>query len=152
MGSSNFRSRSPAGPFSKMIRRNPAFDKAGRLPYIVEALPPYEVRIMPTYEYECTKCGHAFERFQNMSDKPLSRCPECRCKVKRLLGTGAGLIFKGSGFYETDYRSDSYRSREKADKEKGKKSSPSGKKDKTAAKATDKKNKAKSGKTKTSKD
>jgi putative FmdB family regulatory protein len=64
---------------------------------------------MPTYEYECTKCGFHFERFQSMTDKPLERCPECRCKVRRLLGTGAGIIFKGSGFYSTDYRSESYR-------------------------------------------
>ena len=59
---------------------------------------------MPTYEYECSKCGHAFERFQSMLDKPLQRCPECKGKVKRLLGTGSGIIFKGSGFYETDYK------------------------------------------------
>ncbi len=59
---------------------------------------------MPTYEYECSKCGYTFERFQNMSDEPLKRCPKCRCKVRRLLGVGAGIIFKGSGFYETDYK------------------------------------------------
>jgi putative FmdB family regulatory protein len=64
---------------------------------------------MPTYEYECTKCGYEFERFQNMSDEPLKRCPKCRCKVRRLIGSGAGIIFKGSGFYETDYRSESYK-------------------------------------------
>jgi putative FmdB family regulatory protein len=63
---------------------------------------------MPTYQYECDSCGHAFERFQSMNDEPLKRCPECRCKIKRLIGTGAGIIFKGSGFYETDYRSSSY--------------------------------------------
>ena len=63
---------------------------------------------MPTYQYECGSCGHAFERFQSMNDAPLKRCPECRCKVKRLIGTGAGIIFKGSGFYETDYRSSNY--------------------------------------------
>lgn len=66
---------------------------------------------MPTYEYECQKCGHAFEKFQLISDKPLTRCPQPRCKgrVKRLIGTGAGLIFKGSGFYLTDYRSQGYK-------------------------------------------
>tara|TARA_B110000014_G_C19525831_1_gene282459 strand:+ start:157 stop:483 length:327 start_codon:yes stop_codon:yes gene_type:complete len=64
---------------------------------------------MPTYEYKCTKCKHQFEAVQKMTDNPLSRCPECRCKVKRLIGAGAGIIFKGSGFYETDYRSDSYK-------------------------------------------
>jgi putative FmdB family regulatory protein len=63
---------------------------------------------MPTYEYECTKCGYVFERFQSMTDEPVKRCPECRCKVRRLLGTGAGIIFKGSGFYQTDYRSSDY--------------------------------------------
>ena len=64
---------------------------------------------MPTYEYKCTKCKHQFEAVQKMTDNPLSKCPECRCKVKRLIGAGAGVIFKGSGFYETDYRSDSYK-------------------------------------------
>ncbi len=64
---------------------------------------------MPTYEYKCTKCNHQFEAVQKMTDNPLSKCPECRCKVKRLIGAGAGVIFKGSGFYETDYRSDSYK-------------------------------------------
>jgi putative FmdB family regulatory protein len=65
--------------------------------------------VLPTYEYECQACGHEFERFQSMKDDPVKRCPECRrLKVKRLFGTGAGIIFKGSGFYETDYRSKSY--------------------------------------------
>ncbi len=70
---------------------------------------------MPTYEYECQKCGHQFERFQSISEEPLKRCPECKGKVKRLIGTGAGIIFKGSGFYQTDYRSESYKSAAKAD-------------------------------------
>jgi putative FmdB family regulatory protein len=64
---------------------------------------------MPTYEYKCTKCSHQFEAVQKMTDNPLTRCPECRCKIKRLIGAGAGVIFKGSGFYTTDYRSDSYK-------------------------------------------
>ena len=64
---------------------------------------------MPTYEYECQKCGHRFELFQSIKDPPRKRCPKCRGKVKRLLGTGAGMIFKGSGFYITDYRSKSYK-------------------------------------------
>ena len=75
---------------------------------------------MPTYEYECETCGHQFEFFQSMNARRLSRCPKDVCpaseekakgkgKVRRLLGTGAGLIFKGEGFYETDYRSDSYK-------------------------------------------
>src|ERR1041384_131716 len=67
---------------------------------------------MPTYEYSCQKCGQNFEAFQSMKDKPFRECPKPLCrlptwghgKVKRLLGTGAGLIFKGSGFYVTDYR------------------------------------------------
>lgn len=59
---------------------------------------------MPTYEYRCLKCDHRFEAVQRMTEKPLQACPECRGKVKRLLGTGAGIIFKGSGFYCTDYR------------------------------------------------
>ena len=58
---------------------------------------------MPTYEYRCTKCDHGFEMLQTMTDEPRKRCPKCRCKVERLMGAGAGLIFKGSGFYITDY-------------------------------------------------
>jgi putative FmdB family regulatory protein len=57
---------------------------------------------MPTYEYECTKCGHTFEAFQSMMDKPLSRCPRCRSSLRRLINGGMGVIFKGSGFYSTD--------------------------------------------------
>ncbi len=59
---------------------------------------------MPTYDYECTKCDHAFEASQKMTDKLLSKCPKCGSKVKRLIGAGSGIIFKGSGFYATDYR------------------------------------------------
>ena len=78
---------------------------------------------MPTYEYSCDKCGGAFEIVQSMRDAPRTECPKDRCqqkkwghgKVKRLIGTGAGLIFKGSGFYITDYRSDSYREAAKKD-------------------------------------
>jgi putative FmdB family regulatory protein len=62
---------------------------------------------MPTYEYECGVCRHRFEQFQNMSEKPLETCPECGGKVERLLGTGAGFILKGSGFYATDYPKES---------------------------------------------
>jgi len=57
---------------------------------------------MPTYEYECQKCGHGFELFQSISDKPRSRCPKCRGKVRRLISGGAGIAFKGSGYYVTD--------------------------------------------------
>jgi len=59
---------------------------------------------MPTYEYECLNCGHNFEAFQKMSDKHLSSCPLCGKEVRRLISSGAGIIFKGSGFYATDYR------------------------------------------------
>ena len=71
---------------------------------------------MPTYEYKCTACGHAFEQFQSMSAPPVKKCPQCgKSKVKRLLGTGAGIIFKGSGFYITDYRDSSYKDKAKAE-------------------------------------
>jgi len=83
---------------------------------------------MPTYEYECTKCGYTFEKFQRMSEEPLKRCPKCRCKVKRLIGSGAGIIFKGSGFYETDYRSKSYSEAKKRDESSVSSSSASSKK------------------------
>ena len=59
---------------------------------------------MPTYEYECLKCGLRFEKFQNMKDKPIKTCPKCGKSVRRLIGTGGGIIFKGAGFYATDYR------------------------------------------------
>ena len=92
---------------------------------------------MPTYEYACQKCGQNFEAFQSMRAEPFQECPKELCrlpkwghgKVKRLLGTGAGLIFKGSGFYITDYRSDSY-------KEAAKKESPSPATQKAGEKAT----------------
>ena len=71
---------------------------------------------MPTYEYKCTACGHAFEQFQSITAPPIKRCPQCgKAKVKRLLGTGAGVIFKGSGFYTTDYRDASYKEKAKAE-------------------------------------
>src|SRR3954469_1377672 len=70
---------------------------------------------MPTYEYKCTACGHAFERFQSIKAAPIKKCPECgKSKVKRLIGLGAGLLFKGSGFYITDYRPESYNTAAKA--------------------------------------
>ncbi|MGE5608641.1 MAG: FmdB family zinc ribbon protein [Bacillota bacterium] len=65
---------------------------------------------MPTYEYRCEACGTEFERFQSITAAPIKICPQChKAKVKRLISAGAGLIFKGSGFYITDYRSDSYK-------------------------------------------
>lgn len=59
---------------------------------------------MPTYDYQCTACGHKFEAFQKITDKHLEKCPKCDKKVRRLIGSGVGIIFKGSGFYATDYR------------------------------------------------
>jgi len=70
---------------------------------------------MPTYEYECQKCGHHYELYQSIKDGPKRTCPKCRGRVKRLLGTGAGLIFKGSGFYSTDYRTPNYAAGAKKD-------------------------------------
>lgn len=59
---------------------------------------------MPTYEYECSKCGNKFDVFQKMTDKPNAKCPKCNGKSDRLISSGSGIIFKGSGFYETDYK------------------------------------------------
>ena len=71
---------------------------------------------MPTYDYKCSACGHEFELFQSMKAEPVKKCPSCgKAKAKRLIGTGAGLLFKGSGFYITDYRSDSYNKSASAD-------------------------------------
>jgi len=58
---------------------------------------------MPTYEYKCEDCGYTFEKFQAMKDKPVAECPQCEGKVRRLISGGAGVIFKGSGFYANDY-------------------------------------------------
>jgi len=70
---------------------------------------------MPTYEYRCEGCGHEFELFQQMSDSVKRKCPECKAlKLKRLIGAGSAIVFKGSGFYETDYRSSSYKKDAKA--------------------------------------
>ena len=84
---------------------------------------------MPTYDYSCAKCGKTFELFQSITAPHLKACPEDACrqkkwgkgKVKRLLGTGAGIIFKGGGFYETDYRSANYKAGEKKAKDAAKK-------------------------------
>lgn len=66
---------------------------------------------MPTYDYQCDACGHEFEKFQSMTARPVKTCPECgKRKVRRLIGVGAGVIFRGSGFYETDYRRSSGKS------------------------------------------
>ena len=70
---------------------------------------------MPTYSYECTTCDHKFDEFQKMTDEPLKECPKCKGEVKRLIGAGMGILFKGTGFYTTDYRSKEYKDREKFD-------------------------------------
>lgn len=76
---------------------------------------------MPNYDYECDACGHEWEMFQRMVEDAIKKCPQCKKKkARRLFGTGAAIMFKGSGFYETDYRSDSYKKAAKADKEGGK--------------------------------
>ncbi len=81
---------------------------------------------MPNYDYECQKCGCRFEVFQSMNDAKLVNCRDESCggSVKRLLGTGGGIIFKGAGFYQTDYRSSSYQAAAKADGRSGKSESP----------------------------
>ncbi len=72
---------------------------------------------MPTYDYVCDACEHAFELFQSIKDEPKKQCPECgKKKLRRLIGPGAAIVFKGSGFYATDYRSESYKKAAAADK------------------------------------
>lgn len=101
---------------------------------------------MPTYDYECSACGHAFEEFQGINDDVLKKCPECKKnKLQRLFGTGAAIVFKGSGFYQTDYRSENYKKAAKADSKKsdgessGTKSDKKSKSDAKPAKAEPKK-------------
>lgn len=72
---------------------------------------------MPTYDYLCDACGNKFEHFQSINDKLLKKCPKCKkSKLRRLFGTGGAIVFKGSGFYQTDYRSDAYKKDAQADK------------------------------------
>lgn len=108
---------------------------------------------MPTYDYRCNACGHAFELFQSMSEAVKRKCPECgKNKLERLIGMGAGVLFKGGGFYQTDYRSDSYKQAEAADQKASKpttekaakKESP--KKDKAAKPATKRNDSSSTGK------
>lgn len=88
---------------------------------------------MPTYDYECTACEHRFELFQGINDPVKRKCPKCnRLKLRRLIGAGAAIVFKGSGFYQTDYRSESYKKRADAEK---KANSGDGKKSSEAKKA-----------------
>ena len=94
---------------------------------------------MPTYDYECDTCGHEFELFQSISDAVKRKCPECgKQKLRRLFGTGAAVVFKGSGFYQTDYRSDSYKKAAEKDKKSAEKTSESKSSDKSSKKKPDK--------------
>lgn len=82
---------------------------------------------MPTYEYHCDACDHNFDEFQSMSEPALKKCPQCKKnKLRRVFGTGAAILFKGSGFYETDYRSESYKKAAKAEQETSSKTSTNG--------------------------
>ena len=93
---------------------------------------------MPTYDYRCDACGHQLEVFQSITASPKRKCPACgSMKLKRVIGPGAGVIFKGSGFYETDYRSDSYKEGAKADKESSSSGDEKSKKKKSSGDAGD---------------
>ncbi len=93
---------------------------------------------MPTYDYECDACGNSFEKFQYITAAPIRKCPRCgKQKVRRLIGTGAGIIFKGSGFYSTDYRSESYRQAAQKDKAPAAAASEAGKPAAEGAKASE---------------
>tara|TARA_Y100000589_G_scaffold328314_1_gene372162 strand:+ start:903 stop:1217 length:315 start_codon:yes stop_codon:yes gene_type:complete len=97
---------------------------------------------MPTYEYQCEACGHEFELFQSMSASVKRKCPECsKLKLKRLIGTGSGVLFKGSGFYETDYRSKSYEKDKAADKPKSSSDTEASKSSSDKSKSSDSKSK-----------
>ncbi len=99
---------------------------------------------MPTYDYECEACEHVWEEFQSITAKPTRKCPECgKPKAKRKIGPGAGIIFKGSGFYQTDYRSDSYRKAADADSKSQK--SPEAKSDTKSESKSEPKSESKSG-------
>src|SRR4051812_8902342 len=90
---------------------------------------------MPTYDYECDACGHEFELFQSISEPVQKKCPQCgKLKLRRLFGTGAAVVFKGSGFYQTDYRSDSYKKAAEKDKP-ASESKSEGKSDKSESKS-----------------
>ena len=91
---------------------------------------------MPTYDYVCDACDHAFELFHSITEEAKKKCPKCgRKKLRRLIGPGAAIVFKGSGFYKTDYRSESYKKAAAA--EKSSKSTDGGKKGSDGAKSTD---------------
>jgi putative FmdB family regulatory protein len=96
---------------------------------------------MPTYRYECRSCKKIHEFFQSMSEKPVRKCPSCGGRLDRLIGTGAGIILKGSGFHNTDYRSESYREAAKSETAKSESSASAGEKSesKSASDSTSKK-------------
>lgn len=99
---------------------------------------------MPTYDYVCDSCGHEFEEFQSITEPVLRKCPECKKqKLRRLFGTGAAVVFKGSGFYQTDYRSESYKKGAEKDKPKSESS------DKSESKSSEKKSSETKSETKT---
>ncbi len=98
---------------------------------------------MPTYEYKCEACDHEFELFQSIKAPAVRKCPECgKLKVKRMIGIGAGVIFKGSGFYQTDYRSDSYKKAAEKDKPSTAKKSEKKSEKKTDSSKSDSKSKS----------
>ena len=99
---------------------------------------------MPTYDYKCLACDVRFEKFQGITAPPIEECPECSGKVKRLIGAGAGLIFKGSGFYTTDYRSDGYKESAKKDKKESSDKSDSSDKSEKKEKKTETSSESKS--------
>jgi len=102
---------------------------------------------MPTYDYECESCGHQFEQFQSITARPTRKCPECgKMKLRRLIGAGAGVIFKGSGFYQTDYRSESYKQGKKSETKSSTDKDTAKKKDETKAKDSKSTDTAKSAK------
>jgi putative FmdB family regulatory protein len=108
---------------------------------------------MPTYDYECDACGHQFELYQSISAEPEKKCPQCKKKkLRRLIGTGAAIVFKGSGFYQTDYRSDSYKKSAASDSKSSESSSsssqskPEAKPEKVSAKTEKSKTTPKAGK------
>ena len=107
---------------------------------------------MPTYEYQCDACEHNFDEFQSITDKPLKKCPKCgKRKLRRIFGAGAAIIFRGSGFYQTDYRSDSYKAAAKAENPAADKSSTNGKADTPAKETPTKESKPKEKSTKSAK-
>lgn len=105
---------------------------------------------MPTYDYVCDACDHKFELFQTITAEPEKKCPECgKRKLRRLIGAGAGFVFKGSGFYQTDYRSESYKKKAEAESKSAESSSKSNSDGKSDTKTSE--NKAASGEAKPAK-